>query len=218
MASMSTFTRIQVALIAAPLALLPTTYVTFSVMGGLLGPKLGYLAGFLFYWICWCALLPLLTVGPDGLRSMFKAVRPPFGKPGWLGFIFILLPVLASLASLSPIKLREATLPVLAVSVLFSLVNGTMEEVLWRGTYVTAFPESWLWGAIYPSIGFGLWHLSPQVIHPSGMPGGPLAFSVMAVFLGLPLGWVTKKTSSIRWVVVSHILLDLPGLAGFLFW
>jgi hypothetical protein len=31
-----------------------------------------------------------------------------------------------------------------------------MEEVLWRGTYVTAFPDGWLWAYIYPSIWFGL--------------------------------------------------------------
>lgn len=217
MTSMSTFTRNQIALIAAPPVLLLTTYLTFKVMGAWLGPKRGYLAGFLFYWVCWCILFPLWAVGPDGLRNMFKAARPPFGEPGWLGFIFIVLPVVASFVALSPAKFREATLPVIAISVLFSLVNGTMEEVLWRGTYITAFPDSWFWSVIYTSIGFGLWHLSPAMIYPNEMPGGSLAFAVMAIFLGLPFGWVAKQTGSIRWVVISHILLDFPGLAGFSF-
>ncbi len=54
-----------------------------------LGPARGYLAGFLFYWIRWCFLLSLLTVGPGGLREMFKAPHSMFGKPNWLG-LFIL--------------------------------------------------------------------------------------------------------------------------------
>lgn len=186
------FTARQLVLLATPPILLASSYAAFKGLAAWLGPARGYLGGFLFYWVIWCGLLPLWAVGGDGLRALFADVRPRFGQPAWLGVLFLLLPALAAYASTFPARLREASLTVVAASILFSLVNGTLEEVLWRGTYVAAFPDSWLWGVVYPSIGFGLWHLAPQAIVPSRMRGGAIAFSLLAILLGAPYGWVAK--------------------------
>lgn len=209
-------TRAQVILLVAPPILVITTYFTYKWLAARLGPERGYLGGFLFYWIVWCFLLSLLTVGPEGLREMFKAPNPTLGKPAWLRLILLLVPVVASVfVTMFPARVKEATSAILVVSALFAIVNGTMEEMLWRGTYVTAFPGNWLWGYLYPSVWFGLWHISPQVVFPS--EGGALPFAIMAIFLGLAFGWVAMKSGSIRWPVVAHILLDFAGLAGFSF-
>jgi membrane protease YdiL (CAAX protease family) len=209
-------TRAQVILLVAPPILVITTYFTYKWLAARLGPERGYLGGFLFYWIVWCFLLSLLTVGPEGLREMFKAPNPQFGEPAWLGLILLLGPVVASFfVTMFPARVKAATFAILVVSALFAIVNGTMEEVLWRGTYITAFHGNWLWGYLYPSVWFGLWHISPQVLFPS--EGGALRFALMAIFLGLAFGWVAMKTGSIRWPVVAHILLDFAGLAGLSF-
>lgn len=168
----------------------------------------------MFYWICWCFLLSLLTVGPDGLREMFKAPHPMFGKPNWLGLLLLLGPPLVMYITRFPTEVKEASLKIVIYSALYALANGTMEEVLWRGAYVTAFPDSWLWAYLYPSIWFGLWHLSPQVVYPSKMPGGAIAFALMSISLGLVWGWVAKTTGSIRWTAVAHILLNFAVPAG----
>jgi membrane protease YdiL (CAAX protease family) len=206
------FSSSQITLLAAPPVLLATTYFAFKVLAARLAPARGYLLGFLFYWICWCLLLSLFTVGPGGLRAMFKAPHPTFGKPNWLGLLLLLGPPVAVYVTTFPAEAKASSLHVAIYSALFALANGTMEEVLWRGTYVTAFPDSWLWAYVYPSIWFGLWHLSPQVVYPSEMPGGAIAFALMSVALGLVWGWVAKTTGSIRWVVVAHILLNFAGL------
>jgi membrane protease YdiL (CAAX protease family) len=207
----------QKTLIVVPPALLASTYIVFRTINQWIGPKTGYLAGFIFYWAFWCTLIPILTIGVEGIKTLFKSPTNPFGEPPWLGLAFILFPVLASFSSFSINKLQDASTLIVVVSIVFSIVNGTLEEVFWRGTYSTIFQDNWLTGILYPSIWFGLWHLSPQVIYPSAMPGGPIAFSFMAILLGLPMGWVANKTGSIRWVVISHILLDLSGLAGYMF-
>ena len=162
-------------------------------------------------------LLPLWVVGPKGLREMFKDSRPRFGKPAWLGMLFLVGPFVAPFFTMFLPSLGEVSIPVIMVSVLFAITNSTMEEVLWRGTYITVFPKSWLWSYWYPSFWFGYWHLSPQVIFPSQMPGGAFAFATIPIFLGLVFGWVAKKTGSIRWTTVSHILTDFMGLAGLAF-
>lgn len=211
---MPSFTSSQIALLAAPPILLGTTYFAYKWLAAWLGLARGYLAGFLFYWICWCFLLSLLTVGPDGLREMFKAPSPTFGKPNWLGLFLLLGPPLVMYITRFPAEVKGASLKIIIYSALFALASGTMEEVLWRGAYVTAFPDSWLWAYLYPSIWFGLWHLSPQVVYPSKMPGGVIAFALMSISLGLVWGWVAKTTGSIRWTVGAHILLNFAVPAG----
>jgi membrane protease YdiL (CAAX protease family) len=49
------------------------------------------------------------------------------------------------------------------------------------------------------------------------MPGGAFAFATMAILLGLVYGWVAKKSGSIRWTTIAHILVDFMGLAGLSF-
>jgi len=109
---------------------------------------------------------------------------------------------------------RGASPKALIYSALFALATGTLEEVLWRGAYITAFPEDWRSAILYPSIWFGVWHLSPQAVYPSEMPGGALAFALMSIPLGLVWGWVAWTTGSIRWTVVAHILLKFAALTG----
>lgn len=177
----------------------------------------GYLGGFLFYWIVWCGLLPLWVVGPKCLREMFKDAHPRFGEPAWVGLLFLIGPFVTPFFFMFLSRLQDVTPTILLYSALFAITNGTMEEVLWRGAYVSVFPDRWVWSYWYPSIWFGYWHLSPQVVFPSQMPSGPVAFATMSIFMGLVFGWVAKKTGSIRWTTVAHILADFMGLAGFAF-
>lgn len=211
------FNKKQIVLLAAPPVLLITTYLNYYILAALLGPVHGYLGGFLFYWIVWCGLLPLWVVGPNGLREMFKDTHPRFGKPAWLGLLFLIGPAITPFLTIFLPRVMDITPTILLYSILFAITNGTFEEVLWRGTYVTVFPNTWLWSYWYPSIWFGYWHLSPQVVFPSDMPGGPFAFATVSIFMGLVFGWIVKKTGSIRWVTVAHIFTDLMGLAGLAF-
>jgi membrane protease YdiL (CAAX protease family) len=158
--------------------------------------------------------LPLLTVGIGGLRAMFRTPHPAFGRPNWLGVLLLLGPPLVMYVTAFPAAIKGLSLKVLVISILYALVNGTMEEVLWRGTYVIAFPDSWLWGYVYPSVWFGLWHLAPMAVRPSEMPGGNFAFALMAIVLGLTWGWVARMSGSIRWTVVAHVLLNFAVPAG----
>lgn len=206
----------QLTLIAAPPILLATTSAVYQAAAARLGKRLGYLVGFVFYWGGWCILLPLAAVGPDGLRRMFAQARPT-RTPAWLRLVLLLGPVVAPFLGTFRREAKQAGPQVLAASALFGLVNGTLEEVLWRGTYTTAFPDSKLWGYLYPSVWFGLWHLAPQTVFPSKGRGGALAFALMAIFLGLSWGWVAQEMGSIRWTVAAHTLNNFMALGGKLF-
>lgn len=208
------FATTQTVLLIAPPVLLVTTYITFKRLASRFGSSRGYLGGFLFYWIGWCFILPLLTLGLDGLKEMFQHPQPQFGRPTWLGILLLITPPLIIYLTTFPAKIKNASAMVIFFSAIFALANGSMEEILWRGTYISAFPNSWLWAYIYPSLWFGLWHLSPQVIYPSTMPGGAIAFAFMSIFLGLTWDWVAKTSGSIQYTVIAHFLLNFAGMAG----
>lgn len=216
-ATKTQFSSKQSALLLLPLLLLVTTFVAFTWLADLLGAVGGYLAGFLFYWFFWCGLVPLLLIGSKKFSDMFKDNENRFGKPKWAGILFLCGPVISPFLTMFLPRVGEVTWGIILVSALFAITNGTMEEVFWRGSFVKTFPKSWLWSYLYPSVWFGYWHLSPQIIFPSQMPGGPIAFATLSVFMGLTFGWVSKKTGSIRWTTIAHILTDFMGLAGLAF-
>ena len=206
--------RKKTALIAAPWLLLLTTYLVFQEGAALLGPRTGYLVGFLFYWLAWCFGFPLWILGREGLVAQFRDRQPRFTSRKWLGLVLLLLPLLLAYGYEFPRALQEAPVPILVASALISIVNGVAEELLWRGTYASAFPKSTWWGYLYPALGFAVWHLAPQSVFPNPRPGAAVSLVVAAGIVGLMWGRVVFRTKSIRWASLSHVLFDFSGLGG----
>ncbi|MGC9469852.1 MAG: CPBP family glutamic-type intramembrane protease [Anaerolineae bacterium] len=204
----------QIVLIAAPVVLLGTTYLVFQTAAAAFGPKLGYLTGFIFYWLVWCLVLPWWALGTDGLLSVFRDLSPRFGNPSWLGIVFLIVPLLLGYGYAFPRALGQANLTIILLSFVIALVNGTLEELLWRGTYVTLFPDSWILGYAYPAIGFAVWHFAPQSVFPSSSPGGNVALVAVAGAVGLMWGWVARQSGSILWTTISHVLFNFSGLGA----
>jgi membrane protease YdiL (CAAX protease family) len=202
------------ALLAMPPVLIATTYVAFTELSAALGPRFGYLAGFLFYWTVWCGVFPLWLLGPQQLRDLFRDVRPRLGRPACVGSVALLLPPAVGFGLAFPAAIASATGVVVLLSAVLAGGNAIAEEVLWRGCYARIFPGQRLLGYIYPTLGFALWHVSPQVIFPNSRPGGAVSFVVAAGIWGLCYGWVAWRTRSIRWTTVSHALLDFSGLGA----
>ncbi len=201
-------------LIVAPFFLLFTVYLAYSYSVSAWGLKTGYFIGFLFYWIVWCILFPLWLLGKKDLLAMFLRISEPFGRPAWPRLTLLFTLPLFTLIYALPIQLPRATLLIIVVSFVLAVVNGTLEEVLWRGTYFTVFPKSILWGYFYPAIWFGLWHYAPQAVSTSSYPGGAHSLVLFAIVLGLTWGWVAWKTKSIMWTTIAHIILDFAGLGA----
>jgi membrane protease YdiL (CAAX protease family) len=103
-----------------------------------------------------------------------------------------------------------APLVVWLIAIPIEVVHGTGEEVLWRGLYVASCPGQPLLAILYPTLGFALWHLSPQLVFPC--EGGILAFIGLVGTLGLVYGVVAYRTRSLRWVALSHALNGILAL------
>jgi membrane protease YdiL (CAAX protease family) len=111
-----------------------------------------------------------------------------------------------------PTGLLAAPIKILLTAVPVAVVNGVCEELLWRGLYVKVFPGNAALGVIYPSIGFALWHISPQLVVPAET--GEWAFVASTFFLGISYGWISYRTGSIKWNAISHSIGGILDLGG----
>jgi membrane protease YdiL (CAAX protease family) len=105
---------------------------------------------------------------------------------------------------------------VLATAAGVAVVNAAGEELLWRGLFVTAFPQRPVWGWLWPAARFTVWHLAPQAVLPSRR--GRPAFLVASALIGTGLGWVAWRTRSLRSTLPSHVATDDAGLRVARYW
>jgi membrane protease YdiL (CAAX protease family) len=206
--------RRRLVALALPIAVPVAMLATFAIGRDRLGDQAGYVAGFGLYWAA-CAGLSLGLLGPARIRELFADSHPRLGRPPTLGAALLIWPAAGAIATRFLPEVGQATTAMIGTIAGVAIANAILEEVLWRGVYISLWPRSpWL-GWIWPSIGFSAWHLAPQLIHPSSL--GPIAFTAASLGLGLSWGWVAYRTGSLRWVSASHALTDGSGLRSALF-
>ena len=66
------FSGKQFFLIILPFFLIGSTYLAFEFFVSLWGLKLGYLFGFIFYWLVWGIVIPIIFKGFKGILSLFE--------------------------------------------------------------------------------------------------------------------------------------------------
>jgi uncharacterized protein len=196
--------------------------VIFNGLAAIFDDVVALFLGWTLYLLIWCLLFPLWAVGKHALLAAFHRTTPRVGEPAWVSWLLLAIPVLVGfllwipgLWTETPFLSSPATRGLLLLAIPVALVNGTWEEVLWRGAYIRAFPGRIGAGFLYPSMGFGLWHLAPLSIHLDQY--GPVEVAVILVggiIFGLCWGWVAWRSGSIRWPVLSHICSNLVLMAA----
>lgn len=204
----------NISAIVLPLILLTSTMIGFSFFSKRFGNRAGYLAGFVFYWVFWCCTVPIHYLTLKGIIALFNYDGQLFKEHLVSNVACLLLPLIFAYAYAFPKALSKATFAIVAGSFLLAFVNATLEEILWRGTYLTLAGNNQLVYMLLSSLGFALWHFAPQLIHPSKAAGGQLSFVLFAFFLGLAYSTVTYQTKSILLVCASHMLFDFSGLGA----
>lgn len=207
-------TRSQAALVVGAPALVVSTIIVFQLLVRLWGPRWGYAAGFGFYWIFWCLLFSLWAVGPRRLARMFRPNLRRWRGQAWLYALLMTLPVLLMWRVAFKDYIGQTTAPVLMVAVVIGLVNGPLEELLWRGAYVAAFPRQPWFAWAYPTVAFATWHLAPQLAAPHPFPGGVWTAIGGALVVGALWGWVAMRSRSILLPTISHALCNMLGFVG----
>ncbi len=201
-----------VLLIGLPLLLLPVMVGIFAVSARWLGAQAGYLTGFSFYWLFWCLFVPRCLLGKVEFTTILSDRARLFCGVNWLAALLWLVVTLAAVFMYAGEFVR-APLTLILLAAPLATLNGFCEEILWRGLYVCRFPQNpWL-AILYPSLGFALWHLAPQVIFPAE---NVIGFVVSTFFLAMPYGYIAYRTGSAKWTALSHSLSGILALSGYL--
>lgn len=98
---------------------------------------------------------------------------------------------------------------VLLLLTLTAFGNGLFEELLWRGVYLRFFVDLPCYRVVWPSLWFGLWHVAPVM----SRHGPVLAYVLGAMFLGLYLAFIARRTGGVFWPIVAHTCGALVAIA-----
>ena len=200
-------------LLLSSLALLPFTFVLFQLTTLWLGPKWGYITGFLVYW-AYCVGTARVLSGSD--LNYFKEMwsRERGGKyAGWIS-LAAFIPVLGVFfVSFLP-NASKLTLSTGALLLFTVLLNGTIEELYWRGLYLREYPNDARIGFLLSLLLFGAWHVSLWFARGVVYKDGFLALVGGAYGLGLIWTWVARSNGNLRAVIPSHILVNLFALTA----
>ena len=189
----------KIAIVTPPI-LIAIMYPIFQLLAGVfVADRIAWYLGLVIYWLIWGAAFPLLIIGKENVRML---IRPQ--KPNKKVLLLVAIPLLlASIGKFIPgmgYEKESVWIFLLLLSTTFG--NRFFEEVFWRGVYVKLFPDSIFYRMIWPSIWFAIWHYAPgSVLH-----GNVASLMIGAGLFGLYLSYLTKKTNTLWWSIVTHFL------------
>jgi membrane protease YdiL (CAAX protease family) len=195
-------------LLVSSVVLLPFTFLLFQLTTAFLGPKWGYVTGFLGYW-SYCLLTAWFLSGSDW--SYFKDMWNQQHRGKHLKWIALaaFIPALGTFfVSFLP-NVVKLTLSTSALLLFMAVLNGSIEELYWRGLYLLEYPDNTAIGFILSWLLFGAWHISLWFARGVIYEDGFLALVGGAYGLGLIWTWVARSNKNLRAVVPAHILANL---------
>jgi membrane protease YdiL (CAAX protease family) len=178
-----------------------------------LSPKWGYLFGFGVYWAYALSVTWILTTKEKGyLRSILRTnskikYRHLFNAAALLpvpGIFFI-----SFFPNAGRLSLQTGIL-VLVVAIL----NGSIEEMYWRGLYLKEYGNSLLIGIILSTFLFATWHFSLWYAKGIEYQGGLLALVGGALIMGLLWSFISRKVKSIKICIIAHIIVNIFAFTG----
>lgn len=195
----------RIALVLHALALIAAMVVLVPALTTALGGPSGYLLVLCLYWLGFC--LPVIACHVRGggeplLLSEQLAWRD------W--FVPVLLLLQVGVVALIAFVPNTAVLTTHAAMLagLVAVINGPLEEIAWRGAFLTRFatrPASgfWLGWLLYTG-----WHLPLLLSHGIVFDGGWAALMGGAAALGLLWSWIAWRTGSVFWTAIAHTLTN----------
>jgi membrane protease YdiL (CAAX protease family) len=190
----------KIAILLSPI-LFAVMLLVYQGFARLLGSSLGWYAGFAIYWPIFCVAIPLFLVGSDEIVKRYRIIRI---NPKYL--LVYVFPVFITMIGGLFMTTAERDLVGLLIWLGMSIGNGVFEEILWRGVYPTLFPNSKLFGFVWPALWFSIWHFAPGSLSQNFQP---IVLVSGALMLGVFFGWGAFKTKSLFWASIGHTFSGL---------
>lgn len=194
------------------LLILPVTFAAFLLLPQVLGKTGGYLASFSIYWL-YCLLHGLQLKGGN-LAGLYA--WPSLTKQNVLLLFLCFVPVLgAFFAAFLPV-FQHLHLTFYLLLTAAALVNGFVEEFYWRGAFISRFQQHFRLAFVFPTVLFGLWHISVYAAYGITYQGGFLPLVGGAFLMGCLWGYAAYKQQHVLAPTIAHILTNFFAFAGLL--
>lgn len=195
----------------SPFAIIGVIYFIITLLSGYAGKSI-WVINALLYW-GFIGVFIFIFGEKDRIIGWFK--RPIFIKR-WLiiGIIIGVFPIAGIL--LQNLNLINLYPGVFAFVIIFALINPWFEEGYWRGILLDAGERCPRWfNIVYSSILYAVSHPLMWGIYSIGNRSYQLLFVLF--IMGIIWSLIRYKTSSLRWSVYSHFLVDIGNLSIFVF-
>jgi uncharacterized protein len=154
------------------------------------------------YWF----LIALLVWANGGKSLLIRWLAPSKGP--WYWNVLALVLVVPLLPSFIGNIHFYSERWILLLTIVVALINPWFEEAYWRGLILDRTSEWSYWVSLLLSSTFFTINHLPLAVHSIA-----IRYTLIPVFvMGLVWGIVYKKTKSLRWVILGHILVNLFSL------
>lgn len=199
--------RPQITLVAHALALIAVLLVLVPILTSTWGTN-GYLLVFVFYWLAFCVPVTLIHVLPHRGPRLFSE---KLDRRDWFVPLLLLGQVgLIAVVALAPNTAMLTTQGAM-LALLFAVINGPLEEIAWRGGFMTRFADRPRLGFWLGWLLFSAWHIPLTLSHGVIFDGGGVGLVASAAVLGLLWNWAAWRTGSVFWVGLAHGLTNLAA-------
>lgn len=193
-------TKKQTSMLIFPVIMVISMLILFPLLTNTFGKTVGYISAYAIY----------LLFGLTGI-VLFGSETIPNSSPNMCGKWYDMLAFFPAIpvffVAFVPIAGNVST-PVILIAAAYAAINGSIEELFWRGCYNKQFSSHVTFAYIYPTILFSLWHFALYFANGIHYSGGWAALVVGAAFMGAIWGFVVYKTKSIKTVIFAHILVN----------
>ena len=195
-------------LLTSSFILLPFVFVLFQITSRTLGPKWGFMMGFLGYW-SFLLLTAWLISGSDlnYLKGMWNQKRENKNSK-LIGIVLVVVVIACFFIGFAP-DAAKLTLSTGALVLIMAVLNGPIEELYWRGLYLLEYRNSTRIGFILSVLLFGTWHFSLWFAKGMIYKEGIIPVVVVPYGLGILWAWSARSNGNIRATVLTHILINI---------
>lgn len=195
------------------LMILPVTFLSFYFLPQYLGKTFGYLFSFVIYWV-YCLLHGWrLKRGP--VADLYRRPRP--GRQQGVLSLLCFVPAAGAFFAAFLLAYRQLSPAAYAVLIAAALVNGTIEEFYWRGAFTSRYRGNTRWALAFPTVLFGLWHVSVYVAYGITYQGGFAPLVGGAFFMGALWGYASLKQGSILVPAAAHVLTNFLAFSNLIY-
>lgn len=185
----------------AMLVAIPVGAGAFHLLAGWFPPLAGIAVGLVLYWVL-IGGLSLRALDPAARASLIAHIRPP-RLLAFLAFVPVVVLAWIALSSLENSTFPPALLLVVAV---FALVNGTLEEVFWRGALI---PRPDREAVVISWVLFTAWHVVFLFARGVDPVGGSVGLILGAALMGAIWLALRLKTGVLGPGIAAHVAFNL---------